>query len=240
MGRPTQPLHPSIFHNIPMIGPILLAAVLSAVPSGAWASANAAASAAKTSPVTIGATPWTPIPPAASAPSLHPPGAPGIGLPGTLPRPGIAGLELPRSAPVAAGAYKPITQRDPDTRLYGVNAEKAKALADIVRKHYGDDLLDLAVVGSRASGISSKRLTSVHEASDLDLVPLIRRGAGGRGELMEKIAKEARELLGCKVEVHTVLDIDDRQGFGTAVPFYGGGGESYHSFSNDEAVRIPL
>jgi len=130
--------------------------------------------------------------------------------------------------------------RDPETGVYGLTAEKSRAMVEVLKKHYGDDLLDLAVIGSRAEGKSNamKGFRPVRPSSDLDLVPLIRNNASGRVDC-RIIGEELKKLLGFSVEVHTVLSFDGNR-FDYAVPFYGGGGETYHHFGSGEAVRVPI
>jgi len=86
--------------------------------------------------------------------------------------------------------------------------------------------------------IEKKYSAQIMATSDLDLVPLVSNSAGGRVSLSD-IAKELKELLGFHVEVHTVLSFDGKR-FDHSVPFYGGGGETNHWFSSNQAVRIPI
>ena len=157
------------------------------------------------------------------------------------PSAGPGDVSLPTPETAARGRVRgPNPVRDPDTGLYGVSAEQLLVIVTTLREHYGDDLLDLAVVGSRARGTASalKGFRPVHAGSDLDLVPLI-RDRSGRGPWTSVIAQELKKRLGMHVELHGVISFDGAR-FGDSVPFYGGGLESHLYFSAGEAVRIPI
>lgn len=144
---------------------------------------------------------------------------------------------VPASA--ARAALSPA--RDPVTGIFGVDPLQARAIVATLKAHYGDELIDVAVIGSRARGEASamKGRRPVRAASDLDLVPVLRRDLMGRGPDPRDIGRILAKLLGYSVEVHTVIAYDGRRGE-DAVPFYGGGEETWHSFRDGAAVRIPL
>lgn len=130
--------------------------------------------------------------------------------------------------------------KDPDTGLYGVSKEQLKTIIAILKKHYGDDLLDLAAIGSRAKGKASalKNFRPPTKHSDLDLAPLLRNRARS-GPDSFAIEKEIAQAAGIPIQLHGVLS-DGQTKYGDYVPFYGGGYETYESFRGGDAVRIPL
>lgn len=138
-----------------------------------------------------------------------------------------------RSAPVPL-------EKDPVTGLYGVSLEQRRAIVDILKKHYGANLLDLAAIGSRAKGKASalKHERPATSLSDLDLAPLLRETGGG-GPDRAVLKQELEAAVGFPIELHGVLTTSDGK-FGDHVPFYGGGYETWESFSRGDAVRIPL
>ncbi|MFA6091969.1 MAG: nucleotidyltransferase domain-containing protein [Elusimicrobiota bacterium] len=145
-----------------------------------------------------------------------------------------------RSAPEAAESFAPLT-RDPVTKLYGVNPEQLKEIVSILKKHYGNDLMDLAAIGSRAKGKASslKNYRPPTPRSDLDLAPLLCAG-GGNGPDIFAVAKEIEAAVGFPIELHGVLSPPGAK-FGEYVTFYGGGDiPTWEFFNNGDAVRIPL
>jgi hypothetical protein len=130
--------------------------------------------------------------------------------------------------------------KDPDTNLYGVSKEQLKTIIAILKKHYGDDLLDLAAIGSRAKGKASalKGFRPPTKHSDLDLAPLLRNRARS-GPDSFAMEKEIAQAVGIPIQLHGVLS-DGQTRYGDDVPFYGGGYETYESFRGGDAVRIPL
>jgi hypothetical protein len=130
--------------------------------------------------------------------------------------------------------------KDPDTNLYGVSKEQLKTIIAILKKHYGDDLLDLAAIGSRAKGKASalKHFRPPTKHSDLDLSPLLRNRVRS-GPDSFAIEKEIAQAAGIPIQLHGVLS-DGQTKYGDYVPFYGGGYETYESFRGGDAVRIPL
>ncbi|HBL18183.1 MAG TPA: hypothetical protein DD417_15875 [Elusimicrobia bacterium] len=167
-----------------------------------------------------------------------------LGLSGVLPTlsgPAVKTAAGSAMAQADLGLPPAAIPRDAHTGIYGLTPEQAGKVVAFLKERYGDDLIDLAVVGSRARGTASvlKGYRPVHAGSDLDLVPLLRRDSGGRGPSCLELAKELAQLLGFPVEVHSVI-ADNEQPFKDAVPFYGGGNESWYYFNSGEAVRIPL
>ena len=130
--------------------------------------------------------------------------------------------------------------KDPDTGLYGVSKEQLKTIIAILKKHYGDDLLDLAAIGSRAKGKASalKHFRPPTKHSDLDLSPLLRNRARS-GPDSFAIEKEIAQAVGIPIQLHGVLS-DGQTKYGDYVPFYGGGYETYESVRGGDAVLIPL
>lgn len=133
-----------------------------------------------------------------------------------------------------------VVQRDPETNLWGVEAAQLKTIVTILKKHYGDRLLDLAAIGSRARGRASllKNNRPPTTLSDLDLAPLLKDG-GSSWVDSHAIAEEIRLATGIPVELHGIRSSGETRYKG-AVPFYGGGNETWEYFSNGDAVRIPL
>ncbi|MFA5138812.1 MAG: nucleotidyltransferase domain-containing protein [Elusimicrobiota bacterium] len=152
------------------------------------------------------------------------------GMSSTLPSPSLQSLSLPDPA-----------VRDPVTGVYGMNEAQSKEVVSILKEHYGDDMIDLAVIGSRAKGKASalKGFRPVGPHSDLDIVPLVKNDYGMRGPVPEELKARLRKLLGYSVEIHGVISFDGER-FKDSVPFYGGGYETYQYFEQGEAVRLPL
>jgi hypothetical protein len=148
----------------------------------------------------------------------------------TLPGTSLQSLSLPDP-----------TVRDPVTRVYGMSESQRREVVSILKEHYGDDMIDLAVIGSRAKGKASalKGFRPVSRQSDLDLVPLVKNDYGRRGAFPEELKARLRSLLGYAVEVHGVISFDGER-FKDAVPFFGGGYDTYQYFDLGEAVRVPL
>lgn len=142
-----------------------------------------------------------------------------------------APAETDRSAPLA---------KDPDTGLYGVSQEQLRTVVSILRKHYGENLLDLAAIGSRAKGKASalKNFRPPTGYSDLDLAPLL-RDRGGRNPDSSIIEREIEAATGIPIQLHGVLSAGEQK-YKEAVPFYGGGYETYEWFSSGDAKRIDL
>ena len=117
----------------------------------------------------------------------------------TLPGTSLQSLSLPDP-----------TVRDPVTRVYGMSESQRREVVSILKEHYGDDMIDLAVIGSRAKGKASalKGFRPVSRQSDLDLVPLVKNDYGRRGAFPEELKARLRSLLGYAVEVHGVISFD--------------------------------
>ena len=144
-----------------------------------------------------------------------------------------------RAEPASSDRSAPLA-KDPATNLYGVSPQQLGTIISILRRHYGDNLLDLAAIGSRAKGKASalKNFRPPTGYSDLDLAPLL-RNMGGRGPDSFAIEREIEAATGIPIQLHGVLSSGETR-FGESVPFYGGGYETYEWFSSGEAVRIAL
>ena len=144
-----------------------------------------------------------------------------------------------QAAPADIDRSAPLT-KDPSTGLYGVSREQLSAIVSILRRHYGENLLDLAAIGSRAKGKASalKGFRPPTGYSDLDLAPLL-RDMGGRSPDSFAIEREIEAASGIPIQLHGVISAGEDK-FKEAVPFYGGGYETYEWFSAGEAVRINL
>lgn len=143
-----------------------------------------------------------------------------------------------QAVPVSVAA-EPLA-RDPETKLYGVNREQVRAIVSILKRYFGEDLLDLAAIGSRAKGHASvlKKNRPVSQQSDLDLAPLLARRERSWPD-SEAIAREIEADIRIRVQLHSVLG-QGQSRYGDHVPFYGGGNETWEYFGTGEAVRMPL
>jgi hypothetical protein len=166
-----------------------------------------------------------------------------------LPRASFAApAELEPAAAAVAPAAEARTPRDLSatvekdavTGLYGVSESQLSAIVAILRRRYGDGLLDLAAIGSRAKGKASalKQFRPPTGYSDLDLAPLLRDGRG-RHPSSAEVEREIKDATGLPIQLHGVISMGESR-FGYSVPFYGGGYETYESFEAGDAVRIPF
>jgi hypothetical protein len=131
-------------------------------------------------------------------------------------------------------------ERDSATGLYGVAPEQLQTIGAVLRRHYGESLLDLAAIGSRVKGKASatKSFRPPTGRSDLDLAPLL-RDTQGRYPDSAAIEREIRVAANIQVQLHGVLSSGELE-YGDAVPFYGGGSETRERFAAGEAMRLPL
>jgi len=135
---------------------------------------------------------------------------------------------------------KPTVKQDPQTRLYGVDASQLKAVKAVLAEELGDDLLDLAVIGSRARGSASelKGFRPVRPESDLDLAPLVRSGEKASRTDWGAVSERLRDILGFGVDLHVNFSFDGQR-YSEGVPFHDGTEvPKLIPFSTGEALRL--
>ncbi len=142
-----------------------------------------------------------------------------------------------------------------ETGLWGVSRSELEALTQLIHSHLEETVIDIYVIGSRASGKSSIAQSKPSIYSDLDFLVHLEgpstSNIGRKLEVLDKAIKSFRNLP-FQVEVHTTTtDTNTPLKNGDEIIAYNGGQPGYYTIipsttppwsraDYPKAVRIPI